>query len=85
MERVGAEVISLLGCKEEDILKISAKNGTGVEAVLEAVVKRISPPTESASPAARALIFDSYYDDYRGVILYVRVFDGAVHKNAQIK
>lgn len=88
VKRVSAEVMGLLGCGEDEILHISAKNGTGVEDVLQAILERIPPPAASASDGAagtRALIFDSYYDDYRGVILYVRVFDGAIHKNDQIK
>jgi len=85
IEAVGAEIVSLLGCKFEDILQISAKTGKGVEAVLERVVHEVPPPKSSALPETRALIFDSYYDDYRGVILYVRVFDGAINKGAQIK
>jgi GTP-binding protein LepA len=85
VERVSAEVMNLLGCDKEDILKISAKNGTGVEAVLEAITGRVPPPREPESGGTRALIFDSYYDDYRGVILYVRVFDGSVGKDASIK
>jgi GTP-binding protein LepA len=83
--RVCAEITSLLGCAAEDILQISAKNGTGVEMVLQKIVKLVPPPKSSALPETRALIFDSYYDDYRGVILYVRVFDGVINKNAQIK
>jgi len=85
VERVSAEVISLLGCAKEDILLISAKSGLGVETVLQKVVELVPPPKSSALPETRALIFDSYYDDYRGVILYVRVFDGAIAKNDQIK
>ncbi len=85
VERVGAEVMSLLGCKREDILEISAKEGTGVENVLEAIVERVPPPEPPELAETRALIFDSYYDDYRGVILYVRVFDGSIGKNGQIK
>lgn len=85
VEAVGAEIVSLLGCKFDDILQISAKTGKGVEAVLERVVSEVPPPKSSALPETRALIFDSYYDDYRGVILYVRVFDGAIKKGAQIK
>ncbi|HEY5442667.1 MAG TPA: translation elongation factor 4, partial [Candidatus Saccharimonadales bacterium] len=83
--RVSAEIVSLLGCQPEDILHISAKTGQGVPAVLERIVKDVPAPKNSALPETRALIFDSYYDDYRGVILYVRVFDGAIAKNAQIK
>lgn len=85
VERVSKEIISLLGCKQEDILQISAKTGKGVEAVLERIVADIPAPKPSSSPQTRALIFDSYYDDYRGVILYVRVFDGEISKAAQIK
>ncbi len=85
VDRVSAEVISLLGCKKEDILHISAKTGQGVDEVLERVVKDIPPPISSEASEARALIFDSYYDDYRGVILYVRVFNGEIIKNSQIK
>src|ERR1700712_463941 len=91
IERVGAEIVSLLGCKFEDILQISAKTGVGVKAVLERVVKDIPSPTTRTDQAfigglqTRALIFDSYYDDYRGVILYVRVFGGSIAKNAAIQ
>jgi GTP-binding protein LepA len=85
VERVGAEVVSLLGCKFEDILQISAKTGQGVEAVLERVVHDIPPPVPTQISQTRALIFDSYYDDYRGVILYVRVFDGEIKKGAGIQ
>jgi GTP-binding protein LepA len=85
VEKVSAEIISLLGCTKEDILHISAKTGLGVEAVLERVVKDIPAPKPSTKPETRALIFDSYYDDYRGVILYIRVFDGAISKGEQIK
>ncbi len=83
--RVTAEVVSLLGCEPEDILQISAKNGTGVEAVLEAIIERVPAPENAALPETRALIFDSYYDDYRGVILYMRVFDGTITKDSQIR
>lgn len=82
--RVSAEIISLLGCSQDDILKISAKTGEGVAEVLETVVSKVPPPKGSTSEATRALIFDSYYDDYRGVILYVRIADGAISKSAQI-
>lgn len=85
VERVSAEVVSLLGCKQEDILLISAKTGEGVEQVLEAVVKDVPPPSGKPDQPTRALIFDSYYDDFRGVILYVRVKDGKIPKNSQIK
>ncbi len=79
--KVSAEVINLLGCKEEDIIKISAKTGEGVSDVLDAVVEKIAAPTGQPDAPTRALIFDSYYDDYRGVILYVRVIDGNIKKS----
>jgi GTP-binding protein LepA len=85
VERVSAEVMNLLGCAREDIIEISAKTGINVDAVLERIVKDVPAPKPSVAPETRALIFDSYYDDYRGVILYVRVFDGQINKNAQIK
>lgn len=83
--RVTAEVINLLGCKEEDIIKISAKTGAGVTDVLDAVVERIAPPAGSSEAPTRALIFDSYYDDYRGVILYTRTVDGSIKKGDTIE
>lgn len=85
VEKVSAEIVSLLGCKPDDILHISAKTGQGVPAILDRIVRDIPAPLSSKLPETRALIFDSYYDDYRGVILYIRVFDGSVSKNSQIK
>lgn len=83
--RVSKEIINLLNCNDSDILKISAKTGDGVTDVLDAVIDRINPPHGSSTDTTRALIFDSYYDDYRGVILYVRVVDGAIKKGAKIQ
>lgn len=83
--RVSAEIITLLGCEEEDILKISAKTGEGVLEVLDAVIERSIAPQGEVDKPTRALIFDSYYDDYRGVILYVRVVDGAIKKGDTIE
>lgn len=85
VERVSAEVISLLGCDKEDILLISAKTGEGVDKVLDTIIENIPQPKVSEVKETRALIFDSYYDDYRGVILYVRIFDGQINKNDSIK
>lgn len=85
VEKVSAEVINLLGCKPEEILKVSAKTGEGVDAVLERIVANIPSPKGTRESSARALIFDSYYDDYRGVILYLRIVDGEIAKNSQIK
>ena len=82
--KASREIIELLGCDESEILKVSAKTGEGVEAVLQAVVERIPAPRGEVDGPTRALIFDSYYDDYRGVVLYVRVVDGKLDKNSNI-
>ncbi|HEX6257935.1 MAG TPA: translation elongation factor 4 [Candidatus Saccharimonadales bacterium] len=82
--RVSKEVVDLLGCSYEDIIPVSAKTGEGVREVLDAVVERIPAPIVTEAAATRALIFDSVYDDYRGVILYVRVFDGQLTSGAEI-
>ena len=82
--RVSAEIINLLGCSEADILKISAKTGQGVPEVLAAVIDRVTPPKGQSTAASRSLIFDSYFDDYRGVVLYIRSFDGAIKKGDTI-
>ena len=82
--RVSKQVINLLGCDESEIIHISAKTGHNVDQVLEAIVERISAPKGEINDPTRALIFDSYYDDYRGVILYVRVVDGQIKKGESI-
>lgn len=81
VDRVSAEIINLLGCKQYEILKISAKTGQGVEQVLDTVLEKIPNPKGDDKNETRALIFDSYYDDYRGVVLYVRIVDGAIKKS----
>ena len=83
--RVSRQVINLLGCDESEIIHISAKTGQNVDKVLDAVVERIPAPTGKVDDPTRALIFDSYYDDYRGVILYVRVVDGRIKKGESIR
>ena len=83
--RVSRQVINLLGCDESEIIHISAKTGQNVDKVLDAVVDKIPAPTGEADDPTRALIFDSYYDDYRGVILYVRVVDGRIKKGESIR
>ena len=83
--RVSRQVINLLGCDESDIIHISAKTGQNVDKVLDAVVDKIPAPAGEADDPTRALIFDSYYDDYRGVILYVRVVDGRIKKGESIR
>ena len=91
VEKVSNEIINLLGCKKEEIIPVSAKTGLNVEAVLDAIIdKAPSPKTPLDLEAAvapdqtRALIFDSYFDDYRGVVLYVRIFNGQIKKNDNI-
>ena len=83
--RVSRQVINLLGCDENEIIHISAKTGQNVDKVLDAVVERIPAPIGQPDDPTRALIFDSYYDDYRGVILYVRVVDGRIKKGESIR
>ncbi len=84
VEKVSAEIINLLGCKKEDIIGVSAKTGLNVEKVLDEIVEKAPAPKTTDKNETRALIFDSYFDDYRGVVLYVRVFDGAIPKNSEI-
>lgn len=82
--RVTDELVNLLGCDPGEIIKVSAKTGENVDRVLDAIIERIPAPTGRADQPLRALIFDSYYDDYRGVVLYVRVVDGSLPKGAAI-
>ena len=83
-EKRAEEIASVIGCSRDEILSITAKTGDGVPAVLEEVVKRIPPPQGDVGGAARALIFDSVYDQYRGVVAFVRVRDGEFRKDDQI-
>ena len=83
-ERVAREISELLGEPPDDVLRVSAKTGEGVAEVLEAIVTRIDPPAGEADAPARALIFDSQFDQYRGVIAYVRVVDGELRKGEAI-
>ncbi|HVC06076.1 MAG TPA: translation elongation factor 4 [Solirubrobacterales bacterium] len=83
-ERVASEIADLLGTDPGEMLRISAKTGEGVIDVLEAIVARIPPPRGELAAPARALIFDSEFDQYRGVIAYVRVVDGAFTKRERI-
>ncbi|HEY7707884.1 MAG TPA: translation elongation factor 4 [Gaiellaceae bacterium] len=76
-DAAAAEIAELIGGDPNDVLRISAKTGQGIEAVLDAVVERIPAPSGAADAPARALIFDSSYDQYRGVVAFVRVVDGS--------
>jgi GTP-binding protein LepA len=82
--RVAGEIAELLGEPADDVIRLSAKTGEGVEEVLEAIVQRIPSPEGDAGAAPRALIFDSEFDQYRGVIAYVRVVDGEFSKRDAI-
>jgi GTP-binding protein LepA len=79
------EIIKLLGCGEEEIIYSSGKTGEGVENILESVIKRVPAPPATAAKDLRALIFDSTYDEYKGVVAYVRVVDGEVKKGDQVE
>jgi GTP-binding protein LepA len=84
-ERVAAEVSSLLGCDSDTILRVSGKTGEGVPAVLDAIVEQIPPPAGDPAAPTRALIFDSVYDQHRGVILFVRLVDGSLQRQNELR
>jgi GTP-binding protein LepA len=83
-EKRRAEVVGLLGCKPEDILLVSAKEGKGIKELLEEVVAKVPPPKGDPSAPLRALVYDSYYDKYRGAIPSIRVVDGSIRKGTKI-
>ena len=83
-ERRAKEIHDLIGCSEDEILHVSAKEGTGVTELLETIVRRIPAPSGKADAPLRALIFDSYYDRYRGAIPSVRIVDGFVTKGMEL-
>lgn len=84
LERVKHEVMDLVCCEEEDILLTSAKMGTGIEEILEAIVTKIPPPQGDPNAPLRALIYDSIFDSYRGVIVNFRIFDGTLREGDKI-
>ncbi|MBA2956514.1 elongation factor 4 [Nocardioides sp. MAH-18] len=84
-EKYAAELAGLVGCDPSDVLQVSAKTGLGVESLLNHIVNETPPPVGEADKPARALIFDSVYDTYRGVITYVRVIDGSLTHRDRIK
>ena len=84
-EKYAAELAHIIGCDANDVLKVSAKTGAGVEDLLNEVVKQIPAPVGDPNGSARALIFDSVYDTYRGVVTYVRVVDGQIPEREKIK
>jgi GTP-binding protein LepA len=79
-ERYAEELAGIIGCDPAEVLRVSAKTGEGVEALLDEITKQVPPPHGDRDAPARALIFDSIYDTYRGVVTYVRVIDGRLTK-----
>ena len=84
-DEVAQEIEDLMGVAAEDVVRVSAKEGTNVAAVLEAVAKHVPPPRGNLHQPLRALIFDSHYDAYKGVIAYVRVVDGSIEPNRTLR
>jgi len=84
-ERYAGEIAHIIGCEPSDVLRVSGKTGEGVAALLDEVVRKVPAPTGDADAPARAMIFDSVYDIYRGVVTYVRVVDGKITPREKIK
>jgi GTP-binding protein LepA len=85
VDRISRQIIDLIGCKEEDILKVSAKANIGIDELLEEIVKRIPSPKGDPNAPLQALIFDSIFDSYRGAVAYIRIFNGTLRTNDKIK
>jgi GTP-binding protein LepA len=85
IERVAAELSDVVGFSRDEIIPVSAKDGTGIDAVLDAVVQRVPAPTGATDAPLRALIFDSAYDAYKGVVAYVRVVDGSLRMGQHLE
>ena len=83
-DKYAAELANIIGCDPGDVLRVSAKTGTGVDALLDAIVAQVPHPVGDPDAPARALIFDSVYDTYRGVVTYVRVVDGELNHREQV-
>jgi len=84
-DKYAAELAHIIGCDADDVLRVSAKTGDGVRELLDHVVQEVPPPTGEADAPPRAMIFDSVYDTYRGVVTYIRVFDGHITPRQRIK
>ena len=84
VEGVAAQIVNLLGCKREDIIEVSGKTGFNIDKILDRLIDLDIKINTDTNAKTRALIFDSYFDDYRGVVLYVRVFEGEIDKNSEI-
>ena len=85
IENVTSQIIELVGCSKDDILLASAKTGEGIEDILTTIINKIPPPDEPKNEEFKGLIFDSIYDRYRGVVAYVRVYEGSLKKGSRIK
>lgn len=84
-DEVTDQIVDLLGCRREDVIRASAKEGTGVPEILEAVVKRIKPPKGDPQAPLQAMIFDSVFNPFRGIEVYFRVFNGSIRKKEVVK
>ncbi|MCU0374271.1 MAG: translation elongation factor 4 [Chitinophagaceae bacterium] len=85
VEEVEDQIIELIGCKREEILRASGRTGLGVEAILEAIVERIPSPTGNPEAPLQALIFDSVFNSFRGIIVYYRIMNGRIKKGEKVK
>ena len=85
IENVTSQIIELVGCSKDDILLASAKTGEGIEDILTTIIDKIPPPDKPKNEEFKGLIFDSIYDRYRGVVAYVRVYEGSLKKGSRIK
>jgi GTP-binding protein LepA len=84
-EEVKDQIVDLVGCKREDIIEASAKTGMGVEEILREIVTRIPPPEGSAEAPLQALIFDSIFNSFRGIIAYIKIVNGTIRKGDKVK
>ncbi len=85
VEDVKDQIVDLLGCRRDDIIAASAKTGVGVDAILEAIINRIPPPVGDPNAPLQALIFDSVFNSFRGIIAYFKVFNGTLRKGDMVK
>jgi len=84
-DEIARDINAMLGTAAESILRISAKDGENIQPVLEKIIKEVPPPAEKAGSPLRALIFDSHYNSYKGVIAYIRVFDGTINQGDKLR
>jgi len=84
-DEIARDINAMLGTAPESILRISAKDGENIQPVLEKIIKEVPPPAEKAGSPLRALIFDSHYNSYKGVIAYIRVFDGTINQGDKLR